>query len=78
MLAADAWTNELLAGLDWQVPLDVTQEQLTYTRPADLAQFAPDRFPVWIWMDEPSWYGFPEFGEPRLGQDRAGLRRARS
>jgi sarcosine oxidase len=63
VIAADAWTNELLAGLDWQVPLDVTQEQLTYTRPADLSQFTPDRFPVWIWMDEPSWYGFPEFGE---------------
>jgi sarcosine oxidase len=63
VIAADAWTNELLTGLDWHVPLDVTQEQLTYTRPADLAAFTPDRFPVWIWMDEPSWYGFPEFGE---------------
>jgi sarcosine oxidase len=62
VVAADAWTNELLAGLDWQVPLDVTQEQLTYTRPVDLTEFGPDRFPVWIWMDEPSWYGFPEFG----------------
>jgi sarcosine oxidase len=63
VIAADAWTNELLAGLDWQIPLDVTQEQLTYTRPVDLSQFVPQRFPVWIWMDEPSWYGFPEFGE---------------
>ena len=62
VIAADAWTNHLLTGLDWQVPLDVTQEQLTYTRPADPARFAPDAFPVWIWMDEPSWYGFPEFG----------------
>jgi sarcosine oxidase len=48
------------------VPLDVTQEQLTYTRPADPSQFAIDAFPVWIWMDEPSWYGFPELGEPGL------------
>jgi sarcosine oxidase len=63
VIAADAWTNELLAGLDWQVPLDVTQEQLTYTRPAAIAEFTLERFPVWIWMDEPSWYGFPEFGE---------------
>lgn len=62
VLAADAWTNELLAGLDWQVPLVVTQEQLTYTQPADRSQFTIDAFPVWIWMDEPSWYGFPEFG----------------
>jgi len=75
VLAADAWTNELLAGLDWQVPLDVTQEQLTYTRPEDPAQFRSDRFPVWIWMDEPSWYGFPEFGEPgwvKTAQDCGG------
>jgi sarcosine oxidase len=63
ILAADAWTNELLVRLDCRLPLVVTQEQLTYTRPADLASFRADRFPVWIWMDEPSWYGFPEFGE---------------
>ncbi len=30
-------------------------------RPED---FGPDRFPVWIWMDEPSFYGFPTYGEP--------------
>lgn len=63
VLACDAWTNELLADLGANLPLVVTQEQLTYTRPVDPARFAPDRFPVWIWMDEPSWYGFPEFGE---------------
>ncbi len=45
VLAADAWTNELLAGLDWQIPLDVTQEQLTYTRPADLAAVHPGPVP---------------------------------
>jgi sarcosine oxidase len=75
VLTADAWTNELLAGLDWQIPLDVTQEQLTYTRPADPSAFSPTRFPVWIWMDEPSWYGFPEFGEPgwvKTAQDCGG------
>lgn len=63
ILAADAWTNALLARLDWQLPLVVTQEQLTYTRPSDPSAFARGQFPVWIWMDEPSWYGFPEFGE---------------
>jgi monomeric sarcosine oxidase len=62
VLAADAWTNQLLVDLGWKIPLVVTQEQLTYTRPADLSYFSRDRFPVWIWMDEPSWYGFPEFG----------------
>jgi sarcosine oxidase len=75
LLTADAWTNDLLAGLDWQIPLDVTQEQLTYTRPADVSAFSRARFPVWIWMDEPSWYGFPEFGEPgwvKTAQDCGG------
>ena len=37
VLAADAWTNELLAGFDRRLPLTVTKEQVTYfaspTRP---------------------------------------------
>ncbi|MDP9495679.1 MAG: FAD-dependent oxidoreductase, partial [Actinomycetota bacterium] len=24
------------------------------------------RFPIWIWMDVPSFYGFPIFGEPAV------------
>ena len=35
------------------LPLTVTKEQVTYFAAADPAAFAPDRFPVWIWMDEP-------------------------
>jgi sarcosine oxidase len=59
LLCADAWTNDLLAGLDAELPLVVTQEQFSYYRPADPAAFAVGRFPVWIWMDDPSFYGFP-------------------
>jgi len=59
LLCADAWTNQLLAGLDVELPLVVTQEQFSYFRPADPAAFAVGRFPVWIWMDDPSFYGFP-------------------
>jgi sarcosine oxidase len=59
LLCADAWTGELLAQLDAELPLVVTQEQFSYFRPADPAPFAPGRFPVWIWMDDPSFYGFP-------------------
>jgi sarcosine oxidase len=62
VVAADAWTNEVLVGFEASVPLTVTQEQLTYTEPDDVERFDADRFPVWIWMDDPSWYGFPEFG----------------
>jgi sarcosine oxidase len=64
VLAADAWTNDLLAPVGRRLPLTITQEQVTYfacPRPDD---FAPDRFPIWIWMDVPCFYGFPTYGEP--------------
>jgi sarcosine oxidase len=74
VLATDAWTNELLASFDRRLPLTITREQVTYyacPRPAD---FAPDRFPVWIWMDEPCFYGFPTYGEagPKAAEDVGG------
>jgi sarcosine oxidase len=74
VVAADAWTNELLASFGRHLPLTITREQVTYfacPRPDD---FAPDRFPVWIWMDEPSFYGFPTYGEPgpKAAQDVGG------
>ena len=73
VLAADAWTNELLEQLDRSLPLTVTQEQVTYWAPEDPGAFAPDRFPIWIWMDEPSFYGFPAFGDGvKAGQDVGG------
>ena len=59
LLCADAWTGGLLAQLGTELPLVVTQEQFSYFRPADPAAFAVGRFPVWIWMDDPSFYGFP-------------------
>jgi sarcosine oxidase len=59
VLCADAWTGGLLAQLGADLPLVVTQEQFSYFRPADPAAFAVGRFPVWIWMDDPSFYGFP-------------------
>ncbi len=75
VLAADAWTNELLASFDRRLPLTVTKEQVTYFACPDPAAFAPDRFPVWIWMDEPCFYGFPTYGEagPKAAQDCGGL-----
>ncbi len=63
VLAADAWTNELLAHLGASMPLTVTREQATYFAPSDPAAFGPDRLPVWIWMDDPSFYGFPTYAE---------------
>ncbi len=75
IVAADSWTNDLLEPLGLRLPLTITQEQVSWFAPAvgsDL--FAPDRFPIWIWMDEPSFYGFPTHGEPgpKVGQDVGG------
>jgi sarcosine oxidase len=74
VLAADAWTNHLLASFDRRLPLTITKEQVTYFAPPDPTAFAPDRFPIWIWMDEPCFYGFPTYGEPgpKAAQDVGG------
>ncbi|MBI3747487.1 MAG: N-methyl-L-tryptophan oxidase [Chloroflexi bacterium] len=74
IIAADAWTNQLLASFGRRLPLEVTREQVTYFACPDPAAFAPDRFPVWIWMDDPSFYGFPTYGEagPKAAQDCGG------
>jgi sarcosine oxidase len=57
-----------------KLPLTITQEQVTYFVPTKLEDFALDRFPIWIWMDEPSFYGFPVYGENgiKVGQDVGG------
>jgi sarcosine oxidase len=63
VVCGDAWTNQVLAGLGHQVPLTVTLEQVTYFRPERPERFAPDRLPLWLWMDDPCYYGFPCYGE---------------
>lgn len=74
VVCADAWTNDVLAGLDWAIPLTVTLEQVTYFSPADAEPFQPGRLPLWIWMDEPCYYGFPSYGEAtvKAAQDCGG------
>ncbi len=74
IIAADAWTNDLLQQLGLRLPLTITQEQVTYFASPHYADYAPDRFPVWIWMDEPCFYGFPLYGEPavKVAQDVGG------
>jgi sarcosine oxidase len=73
VVAADGWTNQVLAMLEVRpLPLTTTKEQVVYfDGPED---FSPERFPVWIWMDDPAFYGVPAFGEPgpKVGQDVGG------
>ncbi|MGB0100394.1 MAG: N-methyl-L-tryptophan oxidase [Nocardioides sp.] len=66
VVCADAWTNRLLEPLGQAIPLTVTLEQATYFAPERPADFAPERLPLWIWMDEPSFYGFPCYGEETI------------
>ena len=63
VVAADAWTNQVLAGAGLSLPLTITQEQVTYFSTPNLRDFAPDRFPIWIWHGEDIFYGFPVYGE---------------
>ncbi len=74
VIAAGAWTNTALANFGLNLPLTVTQEQVTYFATPHLADFVPERFPIWIWMDEPCFYGFPAYGEPatKAAQDVGG------
>jgi sarcosine oxidase len=64
VVCADAWSNHVLAGLGVEIPLTVTLEQATYFAPPDPTTYTG--MPLWIWMDEPSFYGFPCYGEPTL------------
>jgi sarcosine oxidase len=64
VIAAGAWTKELVPGLD--IPLVVERQTVNWFRPAvktDL--FAPDKFPVIICEYAPGhfWYAFPDRGE---------------
>ena len=67
MVCADAWTNEVLAGLGrarsrWRP----RSSRSTYFAPAAPDDFAPGRLPLWIWMDDPCYYGFPTYGEATI------------
>jgi sarcosine oxidase len=74
VIAAGAWSNGALTHFGLHLPLRVTKEQVTYFATPHQAEFHPDRFPIWIWMDDPCFYGFPVFGEagPKAGQDAGG------
>ncbi|HEY0934399.1 MAG TPA: N-methyl-L-tryptophan oxidase [Trebonia sp.] len=79
-ICAGSWTDTLTASLGLNVPLSLTQEQVSYFAAPDLRPFAPGRFPVWIFHgavfggEETTFYGFPVYGEAgvKLGRDVSG------
>lgn len=62
IVAGGPWSNHVLAQFGIRLPLTVTQEQVTYFDSPHLDEYRPGQFPVWIWMDEPSFYGLPVYG----------------
>jgi len=66
ILTTDAWTNKLLAPLGVHIPLQVMQEQVTYFKPSEPAEFESPHFPTWIWGGAQCYYGFPCYGEPTI------------
>jgi sarcosine oxidase len=72
--AADGWTNEILPPEAQPLPYVVTQEQVTYYATQNLADFTPEKFPVFMWHGEANFYGFPVYGEvaTKLGQHLGG------
>lgn len=76
VITAGPWSNQLLGQVGLNLPLTVTQEQVTYFQTPHLREFAPDRFPIWIWHGDARdcFYGFPVYGEvaTKAGQDVGG------
>lgn len=72
VIAAGPWTNEVLKHFGFQLPLQVTHEQVSYFSSPHLDEFRPDRFPVWIWMILDNFYGFPVYGAEgvKVAKDR--------
>ena len=62
VIASGPWTNDVLRHLGFHLPLQVTQEQVTYFATPHPEEFSPGRFPVWIWMILDNFYGFPVYG----------------
>lgn len=76
VVTAGPWSRQLLRDVGLDLPLTVTQEQVTYFATPHLREFAPDRFPIWIWHGDARdcFYGFPIYGEvgTKAGQDVGG------
>ncbi len=74
VISSGPWTNAVAGHLGASFNLTVTREQVLYFAPPDLARYGRERFPIWIWLDVPAFYGLPVFGEQaiKVAQDAGG------
>ncbi|HEY1561879.1 MAG TPA: N-methyl-L-tryptophan oxidase [Caulobacteraceae bacterium] len=79
VVCAGGWTGQLLGGV-WARRLRLYRQCLHWFEPADPAAFAPERFPVFIWMygerDGDWFYGFPvdpDFGGVKISGEQFGV-----
>ena len=63
VLCTASWAEELLRPLGYDWRFTISQEQVSWFATHNVRDFLPDRFPMWIWHDEPLFYGFPIYGE---------------
>ena len=74
VLCAASWLPRLLPDLALSWPITLSQEQVSYFATPHLREFAPERFPMWIWHGESFYYGFPVYGEAavKIARDMRG------
>jgi monomeric sarcosine oxidase len=62
IISAGAWAGKLLDTLDLHLPLTPTRQEQCFFEPTNRAQFAAGTFPVFIYHNEPWYYGLPDMG----------------
>ncbi|GGP76170.1 N-methyl-L-tryptophan oxidase [Saccharothrix coeruleofusca] len=74
VLCAGSWLSGVLDRLGSPFTITLSQEQVQYFAADDLDQFAPTRFPIWIWHGDEEFYGIPVYGERavKAARDMAG------
>ena len=74
VVAAGSLLGHLTPDLGLDYRLTLSQEQVSYFTSQRLADFTPQKFPIWIFHGETAFYSFPVYGEPavKLARDMRG------
>ncbi|XP_077991602.1 monomeric sarcosine oxidase-like isoform X2 [Glandiceps talaboti] len=63
IISSGAWTNKVIESLGFQLPLTVSQEQVTYVATPHIKDFTKDNFPTWDFIGgDHLFYGHPIHG----------------